>query len=74
MSEYLAVIEREGNAWGAFCPDLPGVGVVAETREEVERLVKEAIALHITGLRESGQPVPEPAAVGSTLVAVAAAR
>jgi predicted RNase H-like HicB family nuclease len=27
MSEYLVVIENEGDSWGAYCPDLPGVGV-----------------------------------------------
>jgi predicted RNase H-like HicB family nuclease len=26
MSEYLVVIEHEGESWGAYCPDLPGVG------------------------------------------------
>ena len=74
MSEYLAVIEREGDSWGAFCPDLPGVGVVGDTREEVEQLVREAIELHVKALRDAGQPVPEPTTVGSTLVDVAASR
>jgi predicted RNase H-like HicB family nuclease len=74
MSEYLAVIEREGDSWGAFCPDLPGVGVVGDTREEVERLVREAIEMHVQALRNAGQPVPEPTAVGSTIVDVAASR
>ena len=40
MSEYLVIIEREGEAWGAYCPDLPGVGVAGESREEVERLIR----------------------------------
>jgi len=30
MSEYLVVTEHE---WGAYCPDLPGVGVVGDTQE-----------------------------------------
>jgi len=29
MSEYLVVIEHENESWGAYCPDLPGVGVSA---------------------------------------------
>jgi predicted RNA binding protein YcfA (HicA-like mRNA interferase family)/predicted RNase H-like HicB family nuclease len=73
MSEYLAVIEREGDAWGAYCPDLPGVGVAGETREEVERLIREAVSFHLTALREAGDPIPEPSAVGTTLVEVPAA-
>ena len=73
MSEYLVVIEHEGESWGAYCPDLPGVGVVADTRVEVEQLVREAIAFHLEGLREAGDPIPPPGAVDTTLVEVPAA-
>jgi predicted RNase H-like HicB family nuclease len=62
MSEYLVVIEREGDSWGAYCPDLPGVGVVGESAEEVGRLIREAVTFHIDGLREDGLPVPTPVA------------
>jgi predicted RNase H-like HicB family nuclease len=40
-------------------PDLPGCVAAAETREEVVRLIQEAIDFHIEGLREDGQPIPE---------------
>lgn len=73
MSEYLVVIEHEGDSWGAYCPDLPGLGVVGETREEVEQLIREAIPFHLEGLREAGDPIPPPAAVATTLVEVTAA-
>ncbi len=73
MSEYLVVIEHEGKNWGAYCPDLPGLGVVAGTREEAEQLIREAIAFHLDGLREAGEPIPAPSAVATTLVDVPAA-
>jgi predicted RNase H-like HicB family nuclease len=73
MSEYLVVIEREGDSWGAYCPDLPGLGVVGDSREEVERLIREAIGLHLDALRRSGDPIPPPTTVGTTLVEVPAA-
>ena len=73
MSEYLVVIEHEGVSWGAYCPDLPGVGVVGDTREEVEQLIREAIAFHLEGLRQAGEPIPAPTAVGTTRVQVPAA-
>ena len=73
MTEYLVVIEHEGDSWGAFCPDLPGVGVVGDTREEVERLIRDAISFHLDGLRQAGEPIPAPSAVGTTLVQVPAA-
>lgn len=58
--KYAVVIERGPTSWGASVPDLPGCVAAAQTREEVERLIQEAIALHIAGLREDGLPVPEP--------------
>jgi predicted RNase H-like HicB family nuclease len=70
--EYLVVIEQEGDGWGAYCPDLPGVGVVGESREEVERLIREAIELHVGALRDAGELVPEPSAVGSANVSIRA--
>lgn len=72
MSEYLVVIEREGESWGAYCPDLPGVGVVGSTRSDVEELIREAITLHLAALRDAGDPVPEPTAIGATSVRVPA--
>jgi predicted RNase H-like HicB family nuclease len=68
MSEYLVIFERDGDNWGAYAPDLPGVGVVGDTRQEADQLIREAIALHLDGLREAGEPIPPPAAVATTLV------
>ena len=73
MSEYLVVIERDGDSWGAYCPDLPGVGVAGGSREEVEALIRETIAFHLEGLRDAGEPIPRPTAVDTTRVDVPAA-
>lgn len=58
--QYMVVIERGENSWGAHVPDLPGCVAVSETRDEVLRLVREAIGFHIEGLRQDGVPVPPP--------------
>jgi len=47
----MVVIERGESSWGAHVPDLPGCIAVGETRDEVIGLIREAIALHIDGLR-----------------------
>lgn len=61
MKEYLVIFERGiDGGWGAYAPDLPGLGVVADTREEADQLIREGIELHIAGLREDGLPIPEP--------------
>ena len=57
---YMVVIERGENSWGAHVPDLPGCIAVAETREEVVRLIREAIDLHIESLKADHLPVPPP--------------
>jgi predicted RNase H-like HicB family nuclease len=69
MTEYLVIYEPSDTGWGAYCPDLPGLGVVGETREEVERLIGDGIAVHIEGLRERGEPIPEPASTAGTVAA-----
>ena len=58
--KYAVVIEEGPTSYGAHVPDLPGCVAVAETIEEVERLIQEAIDLHIRGLREDGLPIPKP--------------
>ena len=45
-----------------MCRDLPGCVAAGETRQETERLIREAIAFHIEGLREENDPIPEPSA------------
>ena len=61
MHEYLVIFERAADGgWGAYAPDLPGLGVVGDTREEADMLIREGIAIHIAGLREDGLPIPEP--------------
>jgi len=68
--KYLAILENEGDAWGAYVPDLPGCVAAAPSRVEVEQLIRVAIAFHIEGIREDGEPVPVPAAKDTVLVEV----
>ena len=61
MREYTVIYERaEDGGWGAYAPDLPGLGVIGDTFDEAETLIREGIALHIAGLIEDGLPIPEP--------------
>ena len=61
--KYAVVIERGPTSFGAYVPDLPGCVAVGKTREEVERLIQEAIELHLDGMRADGLPIPEPKSV-----------
>lgn len=57
---YTVIVEQGAASWGAYVPDLPGCVAAGETRDEVLRLIREAVEFHIEGLRENGEPVPEP--------------
>ena len=56
---YAVVIEQGDASYGAYVPDLPGCVAAAESREEVIRLIHEAIEGHLEMLREEGLPIPE---------------
>ena len=60
MAEYLVVIEGSNGSFSAFVPDLPGCVAAGSSRSEVERLIAEAIPLHIESLRDHGDAVPKP--------------
>ena len=58
--KYAVVIEKTGNGYSAYLPDLPGCIAAGDTLEETESLIQEAVTYHLEMLRESGDPVPEP--------------
>lgn len=57
---YAVIVEEDESSFGAHVPDLPGCIAVADSKEEVLKLIREAIEFHLAGLREDGQPIPEP--------------
>lgn len=60
---YAIVVEKAGNNYSAYVPDLPGCVATGATVEETEREIGEAIKFHIEGLIEDGLPVPQPASI-----------
>ncbi|BFU89266.1 MAG: HicB family protein [Nitrospira sp.] len=57
---YAVVIEKAEGNYSAYVPDLPGCVATGVTPEETEREIREAIELHLEGLREDGAPIPLP--------------
>ena len=71
---YLIVIERaEDGGSGAWAPDLPGCVALGDTIEDAEHQMREAIAFHLEGLRDQGEPVPAPTAVAAVMMTIPAA-
>ena len=60
MQRYLILIEPTDTGYSAYSPDIPGCVASAPSLADVEKVMRDAIGLHLEGLRESGQPVPVP--------------
>jgi len=57
---YAVVIEKAGTNYSAYVPDLPGCIATGSTVAETETSIREAIELHLSGMREDGTPIPPP--------------
>ncbi|MGX9572747.1 type II toxin-antitoxin system HicB family antitoxin [Mesorhizobium sp. f-mel] len=55
---YALVIEKAGNNFSAYVPDLPGC-IAGATVPELETEIRDAIRFHIEGLRADGLDVPK---------------
>jgi predicted RNase H-like HicB family nuclease len=60
MNKYLVIVEETETGYSAFSPDLPGCVATGKTRDEVEQNMRDAIQLHLDGMREDGDPIPVP--------------
>ncbi len=57
---YAIVIEKAESNFSAYVPDLPGFIATGTSIQQVEAEIREAIELHINGLREDGSQIPLP--------------
>jgi predicted RNase H-like HicB family nuclease len=63
VKRYAIVVEKAESNYAAYVPDLPGCVATGANVEETERRLREAIDVHLNGLREDGLPIPEPSSV-----------
>lgn len=56
---YLVIIEKVGHNYSAYLPDVPGCVATGSTRDETFENIKQALALHLKGLKEDGLPLPK---------------
>jgi predicted RNase H-like HicB family nuclease len=67
MTDYTIIIEDAGPNFAAYVPDLPGGVGAADTSEELEELMREAIDFPIEGVRLHGEEVLPPRSRASTV-------
>lgn len=51
-NEFTAILERDGDWWIAYCPEIPGANGQGETKEECLESLREAILLLLEDRRE----------------------
>jgi predicted RNase H-like HicB family nuclease len=60
MRQYIALIHKDpGSDYGVSFPDLPGCITAGVDLDDARRMAEEALALHLAGMAEDGEPIPE---------------
>lgn len=68
MVQYIALIHKEAASdYGVSFPDLPGCVTAGSTLDEARAMAQEALALHLEGLAEDGEPIPEPSSLEAVM-------
>jgi len=67
--EYAVLFEQTNTGYSAHVPDLPGCVAAGATFAETTELIREAIRLHLAGMREDGEPIPEARTIAEYIVA-----
>jgi predicted RNase H-like HicB family nuclease len=61
MTDYIALLHKDkGSDYGVSFPDFPGCVTAGRTLEEARRMAAEALAFHVEGMIEDGEPIPGP--------------
>lgn len=61
---YVAIVEgSQDEGYSAFFPDLPGCVTAAESMLELPAAARDALSLHLAGMMEDGDVLPDPTAI-----------
>ena len=64
VASYIGLIRKEKKSdYGVGFPDFPGCITAGKTLEEAREWAKEALDLHIWGMLEDGESIPEPSSL-----------
>jgi predicted RNase H-like HicB family nuclease len=68
MTTYLALLRKEPNTdFGVDFPDFPGCVTAGKTLEEARKMAVEALELHLEGMLEDHEPIPEPSSLDTVM-------
>ena len=64
MRNYIGLIRKDTDSdFGVSFPDFPGVITAGKTLDDARAMAEEALALHVEGMTEDGEPIPEPSSL-----------
>lgn len=68
MPDYIALLHKDAHSdYGVSFPDFPGCVTAGRTLEEARTLATEALGLHVEGMVEDGQALPDPSALDTVM-------
>jgi predicted RNase H-like HicB family nuclease len=68
MRQYIGLIHKEAASdFGVSFPDFPGVATAGTSLDDARAMAEEALALHVEGLTEDGDPIPEPSTLDEVM-------
>jgi predicted RNase H-like HicB family nuclease len=67
--KYAVLFEKTETGYSAHVPDLPGCVAAGPSLEETTNLIRGAIRMHLAGMVEDGEPIPEPKTIAEYVVA-----
>ena len=68
MRHYIALIHKDaGGDYGVSFPDLPGCISAGSSLDEARAMAVEALALHVAGMTEDDEAVPEPSSLEAVM-------
>lgn len=57
--KYVVIYEKTDTGYSSYVPDLPGCIAAGDDLAETKALMERTIEMHLAGMREDGDPVPE---------------
>lgn len=68
MRQYIALIHKDAESdYGVSFPDLPGCVTAGVDLDDARRMAEEALALHLEGMEQDGDPIPEPSSLEAVM-------
>jgi predicted RNase H-like HicB family nuclease len=58
--KFAVIYEKTDTGYSCYAPDLPGCIAAGDDLQDTKTLMHRAIEIHLAGMREDGDPIPEP--------------